>query len=131
MNTLNAVEFSSVQNAFDRSLSLDEIRQRAPAVFATGPSDRLSPRYTFIQTQRVLDGLSRAGFVPTDARQWLGRRSDPLHARHMIRLRRRCETVALHECVPEVVFLNSHNGSSGYQLRMGMFRAVCTNGLLV
>jgi hypothetical protein len=112
-------------------LSLEEIRQRAPAVFATAPSDRLSQRYIFIQTQRVLEGLAGAGFVPTEARQWLGRRSDAQHARHMIRLRRRCETVALHECVPEVVFLNSHNGSSGYQLRMGIFRALCTNGLIV
>jgi hypothetical protein len=30
-----------------------------------------------------------------------------------------------------VVFLNSHDGTSGYQLRMGIFRVVCTNGLIV
>jgi hypothetical protein len=30
-----------------------------------------------------------------------------------------------------VVFLNSHDGTSAYQLRVGIFRVVCTNGLIV
>ena len=33
--------------------------------------------------------------------------------------------------MPEVVFLNSHDDTSGYQLRIGLFRVVCTNGLVV
>ena len=37
----------------------------------------------------------------------------------------------LGEGVPEVVLLNSHDGSSAYQLRAGLFRLVCLNGLLV
>jgi hypothetical protein len=35
------------------------------------------------------------------------------------------------DAVPEVVFLNSHDGTSAYQLRVGIFRVVCTNGLIV
>ena len=30
-----------------------------------------------------------------------------------------------------MVFLNSHDGTSAYQLRLGLFRVVCTNGLIV
>jgi hypothetical protein len=30
-----------------------------------------------------------------------------------------------------VVFLNSHDGTSAYQLRIGIFRVACTNGLIV
>ena len=41
------------------------------------------------------------------------------------------ETIELKDAVPEVIFLNSHDGTSAYQLRMGIFRAVCTNGLIV
>jgi hypothetical protein len=54
-----------------------------------------------------------------------------MHARHLIRLRRRCETVALRDSVPELLLLNSHDGTSSYQLRVGLFRVVCTNGLVV
>ncbi|MDV1381624.1 DUF932 domain-containing protein, partial [Klebsiella michiganensis] len=31
---------------------------------------------------------------------------------------------------PEIILLNSHDGSSSYQMIPGMFRFVCTNGLV-
>jgi hypothetical protein len=76
----------------------------------------MSPKYTFIPTERVLSGLMQAGFVPVDARQTVVRRASPIHARHVVRLRRRFETV---------------QRTSAYQLRLGIFRVVCTNGLIV
>jgi hypothetical protein len=130
MNTSMDLAFARHANAFERALSLDAIRQRAPAAFATSADEALSPKYTFIPTMRVLSGLMQSGFVPVDARQTRTRSASALHARHIIRLRRRLETVALKDAVPEVVFLNSHDGSSGYQLRVGIFRVVCENGLI-
>jgi hypothetical protein len=131
MNTTFANSFSSHANVFSDALSLDAVRQRAPAVFALSPHERMSPKYTFIPTEWVLSGLMQAGFVPVDARQTVARRASVMHARHVVRLRRRFETVQLKDAVPEVVFLNSHDGTSAYQLRMGIFRVVCTNGLIV
>ena len=131
MNAISNLSFSSHANAFDRSLSLDAVRTRAPAVFASGADERLSSKYTFLPTERILSGLMSAGFVPVDARQASARRGSALHARHVVRLRPRFQTVQLKDSVPEVVFLNSHDGSSAYQLRMGLFRVVCTNGLIV
>ncbi|EFK1544095.1 hypothetical protein BX14_12000 [Escherichia coli O45:H2 str. 2009C-3686] len=32
--------------------------------------------------------------------------------------------------VPEIILLNSHDGSSSYQMLPGLFRGVCTNGLV-
>ena len=125
------LSFTSHANAYERSLSLDAVRALAPAAFASSAHERTSAKYTFIPTERVLTGLMEAGFVPVEARQTHARRSSPAHARHVLRLRRRFETVQLKGSVPEVVFLNSHDGSSAYQLRMGLFRVVCTNGLIV
>jgi hypothetical protein len=85
---------------------------------------------TFIPTARVIDALGSVGFYPAEARQAVRARS-ALHARHLIRFRRRFETVALKDAVPEILFLNSHDGTSAYQLRVGLYRAVCTNGLIV
>jgi hypothetical protein len=56
---------------------------------------------TFIPTERVLTGLMNAGFVPVEARQTHARRASPVHARHVVRLRRRFETVQLKGSVPE------------------------------
>jgi hypothetical protein len=74
----------------------------------------MSSKYTFIPTERVLSDLMQAGFVPVHARQAMARRASPLHARHVVRLRRRFETVQLKDAVPEVLFLNSHDGTSAY-----------------
>jgi Domain of unknown function (DUF932) len=71
----------------------------------------------------VIDALNSVGFYPAQARQAVRARS-ALHARHLIRFRRRFETMALRDAVPEILFLNSHDGTSAYQLRVGLYRAV-------
>ena len=122
---------SSHSSAFQQVLSPEVLRQSVPAAFAPSAHERLSASYTFVPTARVLDALCQAGFIPVEARQTRSRATSPLHARHLIRLRRRLETVSLRESVPELLLLNSHDGTSAYQLRVGIFRAVCTNGLIV
>lgn len=131
MNAVLNTSFASRASTFDEPLSLEDVQHRAPAVFAFCAHESRSSKYTFIPTARVLEGLMNAGFVPMDARQANTRIASPLHARHVVRLRRRYETVALRDAVPEVVFLNSHDGTSAYQLRMDVFRVVCANGLIV
>ncbi len=131
MSTSTDLSFVRHDQLFDGSLSLETLHERAPAVFAPSADGERSARYTFIPSARVLDGLVEAGFVPVEARQARTRSASVLHARHVIRLRRRLETVHLRDSVPEIVFLNSHNGTSAYQLRVGLFRVVCTNGLIV
>ena len=113
MNSAMDIGFSRHANAFSGSLTLEDVRRRAPAVFAESAHERTSLNYTFIPTDRVLTGLMQAGFVPVEARQTRARLSVS-HARHVIRLRRRFETVQLKDAVPEVVFLNSHDGTSAY-----------------
>jgi len=133
MNTLItslAHDQPSHSSAFQAALSSDTLRERVPAVYAPAAHERTSPSYTFISTARVLDALKLAGFEPVEARQ-ATRAKSPMHARHLIRLRRRFETIQLRDAIPEIVFLNSHDGTSAYQLRVGLFRVVCTNGLIV
>ncbi|HEF0901178.1 TPA: DUF932 domain-containing protein, partial [Escherichia coli] len=46
--------------------------------------------------------------------------------KHMLRLRRAGEINGEH--VPEIILLNSHDGTSSYQMLPGYFRFVCQNG---
>ena len=92
---------SHYSTAFEQMLSPEVLRDRVPAVYAPAAHERTSPAYTFISTERVLDALGQVGFLPVEARQTASRAASPLHARHLIRLRRRFETVALKEAVPE------------------------------
>jgi hypothetical protein len=87
--------------------------------------------YRFISTSQVLGALIEAGFVPTDARQGRSKVGDGAgYARHLIRFRHARESVTLVDAIPEIVLVNAHDGTSAYQLRAGLFRPLCTNGLI-
>ena len=102
MSTSTDLSFVSHDQLFGRSLSLETLHEQAPAVFAPSADSERSARYTFIPSARVLEGLVEAGFVPVEARQARVRSASALHARHVIRLRRRLETVKLRDSVPEL-----------------------------
>jgi hypothetical protein len=48
----------------------------------------------------------------------------------MIRLRPVRESITLVDCIPEICLINAHDGTSAYQLLAGLYRPLCTNGLL-
>ena len=116
------------------ALSLDQVRAVAPSVFAMSPHMSRSERYAYIPTVDVLEGLSREGFRVVKASQSRSRipgKAD--FTKHMLRLRHEStqDVTALGETIPEVVLINSHDGSSAYKLMAGMFRLVCMNGMVV
>jgi hypothetical protein len=132
MNTIADLSLPSHDNVFGRHLSLEALREQAPAVFAPCAHERVSPKYTFIPSSRVVDGLMAAGFLPVDARQTRARSLSVLHARHVVRFRRRYESVSLRDqSIPELILVNDHSGAASYQLRMGIYRAICSNGMIV
>src|SRR5260370_42331705 len=113
MTTSRDIGFSRHANAFSGSLSLEDVRHRAPAVFAESAHERTSSSYRFIPTEHVLTGLMQAGFVPVEARQTRARHGIA-HARHVVRLRRRFETVQLKDAVPHVGFLHRQPNDAAY-----------------
>jgi len=133
MNTRND-EFASGAgehaSVFGQFLDSEALRGRAPAVYADAAHESTSPAYTFLSTQKVLEALSRAGFLPVEASQTATRVRSPLHARHLVRLRRRYETVEIADSIPELILTNSHDGSAAYHLRIGIHRVVCRNGMV-
>lgn len=102
MSAVTALSFAERASAFEDGLSMELIRRNAPAVFAQAAHERMSRRYTFIPTERVLSGLMNVGFVPVQVTQASTRQADrEPYARHVVRLRRRFETIELKDSVPE------------------------------
>lgn len=113
----------------DCPLSNDQIRAVAPSIFASEPHESRSARYTYIPTIDILDGLRKEGFEPFMVCQTRVRDTAKIeHTKHMIRLRH-AEQIAGKEA-NEIILLNSHDGSSSYQMMAGMFRFVCSNGMV-
>ncbi len=133
MSTVTAFEHQAPTyvQAFDPPLSMEELQRRAPAAFAEGAAARTKASYRFIDTASVLSALLTAGFQPSAAQQTRSRPgSDPIHARHMIRLRPMRQQVTMLDCIPEICLVNAHDGTSAYHLMAGLYRPLCTNGLL-
>jgi hypothetical protein len=111
-------------------LTNDQIAYYAPSVVADGAHESRGERYTFIPTINVIDGLRREGFQPFEVRQTRVRDiSKREHTKHMVRLRH-ADAATTDGEVGEIILLNSHDGSSSYQLLSGFFRFVCSNGLI-
>lgn len=114
------------------TMSNEEIQKVAPSVFADAPHDSRSERYTYIPTIEILDRLRKEGFEPVMACQANTRdESRRDFTKHMIRLRQSGQLTTVGAETNEVILLNSHDGSSAYQMLAGVFRVVCSNGLVV
>ena len=110
-------------------LSDEQIMSVAPSIFSEAKHASRSDRYTCIPTIDVLRGLKKEGFSPFMVCQTNTRDSDKRDsAKHMIRLRHADQINASES--KEVILLNSHDGSSSYQMLAGVFRFVCSNGMV-
>lgn len=110
-------------------LSDAQIRAVAPSIFAEAPHDSRSERYTYIPTSTVLQGLRKEGFKPFMVAQTKVRHEDRRDfTKHMLRLRHASQINDTE--ANEIILLNSHDGTSSYQMLAGMFRFVCSNGLV-
>jgi hypothetical protein len=109
-------------------LSDDQIFGVAPSIFAPEAHESRSSRYVYIPTIQVLEGLRKEGFLPFFAAQATSRIPGKSEfTKHMLRLRH-VNDIANSEGANEIILVNSHDGTSSYQLLAGFFRSVCQNG---
>jgi hypothetical protein len=110
-------------------LTNEQIASVAPSIFATEKHGSRSERYTYIPTIQVLEKLRTEGFMPFMVCQARcrdeGKRD---HTKHMLRLRYAGQIISTE--ANEIILLNSHDGTSSYQMLAGTFRFVCCNGMV-
>lgn len=113
----------------DAPLTDEQIASVAPSIFAEDKHNSRSKRYTYIPTIDILQSLRKEGFQPFYACQTRvrdeGRRE---HAKHMVRLRHASQINGSE--ANEIILLNSHDGTSSYQMLAGVYRFVCSNGMV-
>ncbi len=91
----------------------------------------VSNRYTVVNTADLLSQFESNGYevasvkfakTSIEAKQGF--------QKHLIRLRLASSMLAKDSYIPEIVIKNSYDGSSSYQVMLGLFRLVCANGLI-
>ena len=110
-------------------LTDEQIFSVAPSILAANKHESRSERYTYIPTIDVLHGLQREGFQPfmvAQSRSRIEGKSE--FTKHMLRLRQGSQITAPEAF--EIILINSHDGTSSYQMLAGVFRFVCQNGMV-
>jgi hypothetical protein len=120
-----------------KSISLDTAKELAPAIFATSPAPTIkSPKYQFTPTFEVIEHMQSLGYILTGAKQsksnvelrknWGIHITEFQHPDLYIK-----DSNGNIEARPQVVLINSHDGTRPIQFEMGLFRLVCSNGLVI
>lgn len=107
-------------------ISLNSLRERVPAIFTKTPSPKVSDRYSFADSEYYLQKFIDADWFIHSARQV----SKSEYAPHQVILRNN-DIATVGDLLPQLIFTNSHNGIKKMTIDTGIYRLVCSNGLVV
>ena len=116
----------------------NEIKHLAPVAFKSEMSAQevsdlgLSHHYSFVPTISVVKDLQTMGWDCVDAKQVNARKkSTQGYQKHMMTFEHQKYKVEGVEEYPQLLLTNSHDGGNAFQLSAGIFRLVCSNGLVI
>jgi hypothetical protein len=92
----------------------------------------LSKHYSFVPTMKVVNDLRELGYECVDATQVKARKkSTNGYQKHMLTFEHPDHKVEGSEEYPQILLTNSHDGGNAFTLSAGIFRLVCSNGLVI
>lgn len=123
-----------------RPMTKEEIKAKAPYVFAEAPTNPdVSNRYVMATTETIIDDMAKLGWDVVDCKQQRANKRSKVRSYHMLAFQNPKvfitkiadngeETV---DCFPRIILTNSHDGFHSFKFMVGLFRCVCSNGLVI
>lgn len=111
-------------------LTTEDFNRNCPSFYATAPKGDVSSSYTFLNTRNIALTLWNQGWMPVYARE--SRSIDPTNrglTRHVVRWANPDYSINGERI--ELVGVNSHNRAAAFTFMAGIFRLVCSNGMIV
>lgn len=120
-------------NRLVEPLTDEQILAKAPSAFAIEPWHGQSSRYAFVPTSNVIAGMRASGFLPYLAMQSTSRiEGKENFTRHMLKFRpANSQLTQVGDTIVEATLVNSHDGTSRYEVSLGAYRLACSNGAMV
>ena len=130
-------------NLSSNFLSKDELRTMCPKAFCNEPTNpNLSKHYVQANTEMVIDDLAKLGWQPVAAQQCRAKsNSSGIRSFHMVafqnpdvKLMRKAvgsNDEGVVEAFPRIILTNSHDGFNSFKFMVGLYRLVCSNGVIV
>jgi hypothetical protein len=117
----------------NRVYTLDEIREIAPSIFTEQKAPHLSEKYIQTPTSRVVEDLIKLGWDVIKTQEIKARKGKGFQ-KHLIVFRNPDIMIRGQngdDAFPQILLTNSHDGKSAFNFRIGIFRLICSNGLVV
>ena len=127
-----------VQNfnkGLDTYLTKDQLRELCPVAFKNAPTNpNVTDKYLFVNTETIVDDLAKLGWKPVSAAMRKSRGKDTIFSKHMISFQNPDIKITAKDgdnAFPRIIMTNSHDGLQAFKFSVGIFRLVCSNGLVV
>ena len=122
-------------------MTIEQLKSACPMAFKEHKTNpHVSERYVQISTKTVIDDLAALGWQPVQAKQCrTNRNSNGIRSFRMIAfqnpnvriLKRNEDGTETIDTFPRIILTNSHDGFNSFKFMVGLFRLVCSNGLVV
>ena len=105
-------------------MDVSTMHKHAPSLFATHAHPRMSDKYAFTNTYDILLHMHHKGFHVTSISG-----GDHTYKKVMVRMRNTHHNARVGNA-PELIIIDSHDGTSRLKMCMGVIRFACMNGMI-
>ena len=119
------------------SLTMDELKMICPEIATPEINPELrkhlgiSDKYVHVPTEQVIEDVIKLGWSPINAYRVNSRKKRNGVGRHMIKFVNYDFMEEGKTEYPELLLTNSQDGTTAFKLDVGIFRLVCSNGMVI
>ncbi len=138
MSTMISFKDNELATSF---LTTADIERICPMAFKSEPTNpNVSDKYIQATTYDVVQDLEKLGWLPVDAKQCRNKKgSSGIRSFHMIAFQNPNVKITktlddgseIVDTYPRIILTNSHDGFNSFKFMVGLFRLVCSNGLVL
>jgi len=112
-----------------------QLKKVCPLAFAETPTNpEVSGKYLFVNTETIVDDLDKLGWQPVQAAQRKSRGKSTIFSKHMVAFQNpgiKIKGSDGDDSYPRIIMTNSHDGMQAFKFSVGIYRLVCSNGLVI
>lgn len=137
MSTMLSFQNDNLSSTFLSKEDIAKLCPKATCVVPTNPN--LSNKYVQAHTMTVVEDLEKLGWYPVQAKQCRAKKnSSEIHSFHMIAFQNTEIKIVKNldngdeivDVYPRIILTNSHDGFNSFKFMVGLFRLICSNGLV-
>ncbi|MDN5048596.1 DUF932 domain-containing protein [Aliarcobacter butzleri] len=115
-----------------KPLTNEELKIKAPSLFQDQPYHDVSEKYNFISTIDIIEQLRNQSWFPVNVGESGVRDlSKDGFQQHYVRFQNFSDLINPSSNVVELLLFNSHDRSKSFTISAGIYRYVCSNGLVI